>query len=107
MNTPDTHLEVCCCKLERAHLFVGLLFALLRDYELQEKQRTHKYNHVKSKPEDWKVAIEKTDKSWVVTCPFMSDPNISACGQWKLTIDPNGAVSAAFVKLIFVLGGYR
>jgi|GEM_PF-2934610 len=86
---------------------VALLFGLLRDFELSEKQRKHKGNWVKSEPEDWELTVEKNGEVWSITCPFMWDPVISACAQWKLTIGNNGVVSAKVVKQLFRVGGYH
>jgi len=83
------------------------LFALLRDYKIEEKQRTYKYNYIKSKPEDWKTVITKNKNTWSLACVFLTDPVITSCVRYKITISEKGKVTITSGKVIFRVGGYK
>jgi len=84
---------------------VVLLFADLRDYKLTEKIPKGVVLG-KNTQEDWSLRVSKSGKSWTVFVPFLSDPNIQFCGQWKIVITPEGAVKTEFVKRLSG-GGYQ
>jgi len=77
-----------------------LVFAELRGYVLQMPSRTQD-------ADEWRLVMEENKDGWIVQCTFVTDPNISRCRRYAITVGRDGAVSVVAGKVVQIGGGYR